>query len=93
VALYNLWSTDIQHNRINRFMASGAYVQVPALSCRSCLSVDIGSYLFACVKCYQRTLWFDDVRFEIVCTECGLVHAGTSPNGKYPFGFLVKRPR
>ena len=60
--------------------------------CRNCGSKEIQSYTLRCVECNQKSLTFDDTRYEIICTHCGLVHAGTDPNTSYILGFLCKRP-
>lgn len=73
------------------FVVNGAVVRVPALSCRACFSENIRRYFDLCITCYN-ILFFDEIRFEIVCPHCGLVHAGIDPNTIYPWGFLLKRP-
>jgi predicted RNA-binding Zn-ribbon protein involved in translation (DUF1610 family) len=60
--------------------------------CRNCGSKKIQSYILRCEECHTKSLTFDDTRYEIVCTNCGLVHAGTAPNTDYMLGFLLKRP-
>lgn len=81
-------STDIAYKRciddiIDLTVKSG---------CRNCGSKEIQSYILRCVECKKHSLYFDEIRYEIVCTHCGLVHAGTDPNMDYILGFLSKRP-
>jgi hypothetical protein len=53
---------------------------------------NIEKYTHACVECMESSLWYDDIRAEFVCTNCGLVHAGIDLTAAYPFGFLLKKP-
>jgi hypothetical protein len=77
----------------HKLVVRGTPIHVPRLLCRDCFSSDIGKYKYVCVECHKKTLYFDDVRFEIVCTGCGLVHAGVGGDINYPFGYLLKRPQ
>jgi ribosomal protein S27E len=59
--------------------------------CRNCGSKEIQYYIIRCEECHEFSLYFDEIRYEIVCTNCGLVHAGTQLDTDYILGFLCKR--
>ena len=44
------------------------------------------------MECYGEYLILDEWRCEVVCTNCGLVSAGTGLNVDYSLGFLLERP-
>lgn len=81
-------STNVEYSRRN----GKVIVLARNPGCKDCGSKDITYFLVNCDECGVYSLFFDDVRCEIVCTNCGLVHAGTTYNTDYPLGFLVKRP-
>jgi ribosomal protein S27E len=74
------------------YISKGRRVYRP--SCKFCLSknIETESHFLYCDNCKNYSLFFDDVRFEIVCTHCGLVHGGTDHNIIYALGFLIRRP-
>lgn len=85
---YSCGSTDIAYKRriddiIDLTVKSG---------CRNCGSKEIQPYIVLCDECDISNLFFDDIRYEIVCTHCGLVHASTDVETKQPLGFLLRRP-